>query len=238
MKKKYVFILGYNACDYFCEWFDFKKYSQEYQFYFIDNGQQKLNDKVTNNMPVYVTSRNIGCAGGWNLICDIAFNTLNLDRVIVGEEDALFSQEILDNLWENSDPRRLMTTYNNGFGYALYCMHREIFNTVGRFDENILWAGCEDNDYNHRCAISNIEVYNLNVPSFYNGNSTSTDPASPSLKVGKHNAEYVSSKWGNYKYVVPFNGTPPFIFDPLLEAHFGTLLEFPSQTEYKLYKQK
>lgn len=235
--KRHVFILGYNACDYFCEWFHYNNYSEEYQFYFIDNGQQILSPKITEGMPVYVTSRNIGCAGGWNLICDIAFNSLNLDRVIVGEEDALFSQEILDSLWDNSDPRRLMTTYNNGFGYALYCMHSKIFEEVGRFDENILWAGCEDNDYNHRCNLAGVEVYNLDVPSFYNGNSTSTDPTSPSLKVGKHNADYVKDKWGDYKYTVPFDGIAPFKFDPLLVEHFGNILEFPSQTEYKLYIQ-
>lgn len=238
MMKKYVFILGYNACDYFCEWFHFENYSEEYEFYFIDNGQQKLSSKITDNMKVYTPNKNIGCAGGWNLICDIAFKSLGLEKVIVGEEDALFSQEILDSLWDNSEPGRLMTTYNNGFGYALFCMHRGIFEQVGRFDENILWAGCEDNDYNHRCALSKVEVFNLGVPSSYNGNSTSVDPNSPSLKVGKHNAEYVKEKWGDYTYTIPFNGNPPFVFDPLLESHFGSLSEFPSQTEYKNYTQQ
>lgn len=236
--KKHIFILGYNACNYFCEWFKIENYSDTCQFYFIDNGNQKLNKYITDNMNVYTTSQNIGCGGGWNLICDIAFNSLGLDKVIVGEEDALFGQDIIDALWENAEPTRLMTTYNNGFGYALYCIHKDIFKSVGRFDENIMWAGCEDNDYTYRCKLKEIEVFNLDIPSSYNGNSTSTDPTSPSLKVGKHNADYVYNKWGNYTYTSPFNGQVPFIFDPLLESHFGTLSEFPSVSEYKIYSNK
>jgi hypothetical protein len=236
--KKHVFVLGYNANDYFTEWFNLANYSDEYQFYFIDNGRQQLNSYITDNFDVYTTTTNIGCAGGWNFICDIAFKHMGLEKVIVSEEDSRFSLEILDALWDNSTATSLATTYNNGFGYALYCMHRDIFNTVGRFDENILWAGCEDNDYDHRCKLHNVQNINLNVPSMFNGNSTSTDPNSPSLKVGQHNADYVKQKWGNYEYTTPFNGTPPFEFDPLLEQHFGKLTEFPSVTEFKNYTQQ
>lgn len=236
--KRHVFVLGYNANDYFVSWFNLANYSDNYQFYFIDNGNQKLNQYITENFKVYTTSINVGCAGGWNLICDIAFNHMNLEKVIVSEEDSRFSLEILDALWENSDPTTLTTTYNNGFGYALYCMHRDIFNNVGRFDENILWAGCEDNDYDHRCKLHNVKNLNLDIPSHFNGNSTSTDPNSPSLKVGQHNAQYVKEKWGDYQYTIPFNGQPPFHFDPLLEYYFGKLSEFPSVTEFKKYIKK
>lgn len=237
--NKHVFILGYNAVDYYSEWFNLTNYSEDTSFYFIDNGQQRLEGTVAEQLKqVYVTSRNIGCSGGWNLICDIAFNYLGLDRVIVGEEDARFSQEVLDALWSQANSHTLATTYNNGFGYALFCMHKDVFNKVGRFDENIMWAGCEDNDYNHRCKLNNITVSNLDIPSSFNGNSTSTDPNSPSHSTAKHNADYVHNKWGNYTYNTPFNGNVPFIFDPLLVAHFGKLNEFPSQTEYKLYTQK
>jgi hypothetical protein len=233
---KHIFILGYNAVNYFTEWFDLKNYSQQdTKFYFVDNGQQKLPELVLDNMTPYVTSRNIGCSGGWNLICDIAFNALNLEKVIIGEEDALFSQDILDALWEQASETNLATTYNNGFGYALYCMHREVYNKVGRFDENILWAGCEDNDYNHRCTLAGVTTTNLDVPSSYNGSATSTDPNSPRLLVGSHNANYVDQKWGNYKYAQPFNGMPYPKFVPLLLEAFGSITEFPSQTEYKRY---
>lgn len=236
--KKHVFVLGYNANNYFTEWFHLSNYSDDYQFHFIDNGQQQLNSYITDNFDVYTTTTNLGCSGGWNFICDIAFKHMDLEKVIVSEEDSRFSLEILDALWENSTTTTLATTYNNGFGYALYCMHRDIFNTVGRFDENILWAGCEDNDYDYRCKLHGVQNVNLDVPSMFNGNSTSTDPNSPSLKVGQHNADYVKHKWGDYQYNIPFNGNAPFEFDPLLEQHFGKLTEFPSVTEFKTYTQR
>ena len=237
MIKRHVFILGYNANDYFSEWFNIKNYSDLYEFHFIDNGQQTLNKKIVENMEVYTTSKNIGCSGGWNLIFDIAFNSMNLEKVIIGEEDALFSNEILDELWEKSDSQTLSTTYNNGFGYALFCMHKEIFNLVGRFDENIMYAGCEDNDYDHRCKLKLVNNHNLDVPSSYNGNSTAVDPKSPRNSVGEHNANYVKEKWGsNYEYYIPFNGNDAPKFDSLLISHYGKMEEFPSQIEYKKYK--
>lgn len=232
---KHVFILGYNACDYFDQWFDIKNYSQEYKFYFIDNGNQDISSKIKENMEVYKTSKNVGCGGGWNLICDIGFKHKNLDKLIIGEEDALFSNEILDELWNVSNSKTLSTTYNNGFGYALFCMHKNIFQEVGRFDENILFAGCEDNDYDHRCKIKQIVNSNLNVSSQYNQSSTTMDPNSPRGLVGHHNASYVHEKWGNYSYTEPFNGNKPYKFHRLLIEFYGQLEEFPSESEYKLY---
>jgi hypothetical protein len=63
------------------------------------------------DMLYYTTTENIGCGGGWNLILDIAFNHLGLEKVLIGEEDAQFNQEIINTLWEHATPDRLMTTY-------------------------------------------------------------------------------------------------------------------------------
>ena len=237
--SKHIFILGYNAADYFTQWFDIDGYSSDVKFYFVDNGQQDLPKSISETMNLYTTTKNIGCAGGWNLICDIAFNSLGLEKIIIGEEDALFGQEIIDTLWSQATPNNLSTTYGNGFGYALFGMHRDVFNKVGRFDENFLWAACEDNDYTYRCELNNISVSNLNVPSHYNGHATSIDPNSPRNQVAKHNADYIGQKWGpTYAYNIPFNGEPHPMFDPLLIHHFGDIEEFPSVSEYKKYCTK
>ena len=138
-------------------------------------------------------------------------------------------------MWNISNETTLSTTYNNGFGYALFCMHRDVFEKVGRFDENILFAGCEDNDYDHRCKIAGVKNLNLNVSSHYNQSSTTTDPKSPRALVGRHNAEYVEKKWGNYTYTEAFNSNQTEKFDRLLIQFYGELQEFPSETEYKIY---
>lgn len=238
--NKHVVILGYNAANYFTEWFKLENYSTDTKFYFVDNGQQTLPKLIQDGMNPYTTTKNIGCAGGWNLICDIAFNTLGLDKVIIGEEDALFDQNILDTLWADANENNLATTYGNGFGYALFCMHKDVFAKVGRFDENFLWAACEDNDYTYRCELNSITVSNLNVPSHLNGNATAVDPNSPRNQVFQHNADYINNKWSiqGFRYKTPFNGEPHPMFDPLLIHHFGDIEEFPSVSEYKKYCTK
>ncbi len=239
---KTVFLLGYNASDYLDSWLKLETYNDT-NFYFIDNGNQLISDKIK-SIYHYTTTKNLGCAGGWNLICDIAFNTMGLDKVIIGEEDAIFNIEMLNALWEHCTPDRVMTTYGNGFGYALFCIHKDTFNKVGRFDENIMYAAWEDADHKVRCANDNIEVFCMDVNSSLNGSSTSYDGNSPRNSIHEHNKQYFIQKWGSdfldtsTYYTTPFNGNPPFIFDPTLEQHYGTLTEFPSETEYKNYKLK
>lgn len=238
MKK--TFILGYNAINLFNDWFKINNYKNT-DFYFIDNGRQNLPNEIK-NMLLYTTSRNIGCAGGWNLICDIAFKHMGLEKVIIGEEDAIFNQEMLESVWEYCTPDRIMTTYGNGFGYALFCIHKKTFEKIGRFDENIMYAACEDADHKIRCSKGGVEVFCMEADPSLNDHSTAWDPSSPRLGIHEHNLNYLRLKWGadfhinSVYYDKPFNGNPPFIFDPTLEEHYGKLTEFPSETEYKLYK--
>lgn len=239
---KRVFLLGYNAANYLDSWFAVDNYSDA-DFYFIDNGNQVLPDNIK-NIHHYTTTKNLGCAGGWNLICDIAFDTMGLDKVIIGEEDAIFNQEILDSVWDYCTPDRIMTTYGNGFGYALFCIHRDTFHKIGRFDENIMFAAWEDADHKVRCAKEGVEVFCMEVDPKFNGNATAQDPNSPRNAIHEHNKQYFISKWGSdfepnsIYYDVPFNGNDVYKFDPVLEQHYGTLTEFPSVTDYTNYKLK
>jgi GT2 family glycosyltransferase len=236
-----LFLLGYNAVDYLNSWFKTTNYTNT-DFYFIDNGQQNLPSEIKDILS-FTTTRNIGCAGGWNLICDIAFNHMGLEKVIIGEEDAIFNQEMIESLWNYCEPDRMMTTYGNGFGYALFCIHKETFEKVGRFDENIMYAAWEDADHKVRCAKQGVEVFCMEVDPSLNGNSTAHDPNSPRNDIHEHNKQYFILKWGadfhidSTYYDEPFKGNPIFTFDPVLEEHYGKLTEFPSQTEYKLYKK-
>jgi len=234
-----VFLLGYNAANYLNNWFKIDNY-KNIDFYFIDNGKQDL-PKEIKDIHLYTTNKNIGCGGGWNLICDIAFNHMGLEKVIIGEEDAMFNQEMIESLWDYCEPNRLMTTYGNGFGYALFCIHKETFEKIGRFDENIMYAAWEDADHKVRCAKQEVEVFCMEVDPSLNGSATTYDSNSPRNDIHEHNKQYFINKWGadfhidSTYYDKPFNDNPPFVFDPTLEKHYGELNEFPSKTEYKQY---
>ena len=64
------FLLAYQGFDYFKEKFDKSKYPNT-RLRIIDNGNQKIE-----GCELYQTKKNIGCAGGFNLICYIGFEYL------------------------------------------------------------------------------------------------------------------------------------------------------------------
>jgi hypothetical protein len=231
-----LFILGYNAVDYFCEWYKHED-NPNTKMYFIDNGQQKIPDYIKNNV-IYLTTKKICCSAGWNLICDIAFNTMKLDKIIIGEEDARFSEEILNEITIQTSPKVLCGTYDNSFEFSLYGIHKDTWNTVGRFDENFLFAGCEDNDYKYRCKLNDVKVISLNIPHYFNGNSSTYLNSPIPSETRTYNAEYVTKKWGNYTYTIPFNDSSyKHVPTDMFKKYYGDLTEWQSITEFKLYRK-
>ena len=85
------FLLGYQGFNYFKEKFDKKKYPKTI-LRIIDNGNQKITGHQ-----LYETKKNIGCAGGWNLICYIAFQYLGLEKIIIGQEDTIVEENEMMN---------------------------------------------------------------------------------------------------------------------------------------------
>ena len=236
--KNNLFILGYNAVDYFCEWFNYED-NPNTKLHFVDNGNQEIPDKIKRDL-VYKTTKNLGASGGWNLCCNIAFNILGYDKIIIGEEDARFGEEILNEITTRTTPNVLCGTYNNSFEFSLYGIHKDTWNTVGGFDENFLLAGCEDNDYKHRCKLNNVEVISLGVPHHFNGNST-TSPGNSAIPqtIRDYNGKYVEQKWGNYKYSIPFNDdTYKHMPTDLFKELYGNITKWPSETEFGLFKNK
>ena len=92
------FVLGYNAINYFEQWYDFDQF-QNTNLCILDNGRQTVSNKL-NPYIIHVNKQNIGCAGGWNLICDIGFKHYGFEKIIVGQEDARISESIFDGLFE------------------------------------------------------------------------------------------------------------------------------------------
>jgi len=81
----HIFVLSYRGAQQFFENKKFQEFERS-TFYFIDNGQQTYNNSL--GCWSHTTERNIGCAGGWNLICKIAFDWFNLDKIIITQDDA------------------------------------------------------------------------------------------------------------------------------------------------------
>jgi len=235
MKKYNYFVLGYNAIEYFNSWFDFEQF-QNTNLRFVDNGKQIVPDGLKNCV-IHHTEKNVGCSGGWNLICDIGFNYFGFDKIIVGQEDARISEDIFEALLEHCSPSLICGTYNNSFEFSTYAIHRDAFNKVGRFDENFMFVGCEDNDYKHRCKLNGVEVGTLDIPHHFNcsiANNVNTVPST----VLTHNPTYILNKWNNYTYTEPFNGVSvPKYTDYFIEVH-GNMDVWPSEYEFIRFKNK
>jgi hypothetical protein len=240
----HVFILGYSGADYFSNWHSQVKFGDNIKFYYIDNGNQKL-DSYLQNMLTYQTSQNVFCSGGWNLICDIAFNSLNLDKIIIGQEDALFTDEVLYEIHRCTSFNQICGAYDRSFEFSLFGIHKDIFQKVGRFDENFILGAYEDNDYKQRCKLNNINIISLNVSANHNCSLT----VELRSKYDKNNSSYLHKKWGNhsdkiykiYEYEQPFNGEKVNYLTEEYKNYFDIKEEnhnFMSELEYKLYKNK
>ena len=183
------FLLAYQGFDYFREKFDKKKYPNT-TLRIIDNGNQKIED-----YEIYKTKNNIGCAGGWNLICYIGFEYLGLEKIIIGQEDTIVEEKEMKELLEKCNENTIATLIKPHFEFSTFALHKKTFIKIGMFDENCIDAYCEDADYKHRCYLNEIKIENLNKPVERN--------LGISRKINKRiydtitlNRIYIKQKWG------------------------------------------
>lgn len=229
------FVLGYNAIDYFNAWYDREQFKNT-NLRFVDNGNQNIPDSLKDNI-IHVNEKNIGCSGGWNLICDIGFNYFGFEKIIVGQEDGRISEEIFQALLESCNETTLCGTYNNSFEFSTFAIHKNSFNTIGRFDENFVFVGCEDNDYKYRAKLLGVNITTLGISHTFNSSVANNDIVKPK-KASSNNADYINSKWGNYTYNQPFNGNSFKKYTDYFIELYGNLEEFPSEKEFKIFKNK
>ena len=240
-----VFILTYRGIDYFNNWFKESNYPSTTRFHIVDNGQQTI-PKSLKHLVTYATSQNIGCAGGWNLMCKIAFNHLGLDRAIIAQDDGQFTQKILDDVWVNITNDTFVGAYDfywptyREVNFGLFGIHKELYEDVGEFDENCVLIYYEDNDYEHRMKLANKKFASAHFDAHMNASLTST------IDICKNGADsndmYMQSKWGkNYtEFVHPFNNLSMSFRDlmPIRQRVidvYGNIMEFPSQLEFKKF---
>jgi len=228
-----LFILGYGSSKFLDAWIDPIKLPHT-TIRIVDNGQQQYTDRLQPYV-YHVTSRNLGCAGGWNLICQIAFEQMGLTKVIISNEDNLYSEEYLAALMQLCTPTNIAGTYDRAFEFSLFCIHRDTYKKVGMFDENVIMAAGEDNDYKYRCQLHGVTVSSLNISAEYNASETGGDSI-PDIRDA--NIEYVVNKWNNYTEPIAHgnsmytNNPEMYISDRLRNQYnceqFPSIIEFNS----------
>jgi len=237
IKKPYhVFVLSYLGLGYFMQWSSNILSLDGVQIVLIDNGQQTLTETIS-DIPIYQTSQNIGCAGGWNLICNIAFNTYELDKIIICQDDSVINEDIIKSLWNTTTDDVLTGAYDRSFEFAVFSITKNFWSTVGLFDENFIYGGCEDNDYKHRIKLNGKSVMSLNYSADLNMSLSSKYLGEQLKSSNEYNANYIKEKWGeSYQYNHPFNDTSlptnDYTIRHGLNSIYDNPTKFPSLTEY------
>ena len=231
-----LFILGYGSSKFLNAWIDPLSFPNT-TIRIVDNGQQHYSNRLLSHLH-YQTTHNLGCAGGWNLICQIGFNTLGLEKVIISNEDNLYSEEYLQALYNECTPTNIAGTYDRAFEFSLFCIHKNTYKNIGMFDENIIMAAGEDNDYKYRCKLGGVTISCLGISADYNASETGGDSI-PDIRDA--NLNYVKTKWDNYTLHKAFNlhkfNTPELFISERLKQKYDTE-NFPSVEEYSKFKLK
>ena len=149
------FLLAYQGFDHFREKFDKKKYPNT-KLRIIDNGNQKIE-----GYELYKTKNNIGCAGGWNLICYIGFEYLGLEKIIIGQEDTIVEEKEMEELLQKCNENAIASLIKPHFEFSTFALHKKTFIKIGMFDENCIDGYCEDADYKQRCYLNGVKIKSL-----------------------------------------------------------------------------
>lgn len=238
----HTFILTYRGGEYLPYWFGPNNFNANAKFYLVDNGQQLLAPELE-KLLIHRTEQNIGCAGGWNLECQIAFNHLGLDKVILSSDDSIFDQPMLEQMWDAITPNALVGMYGRGFGFACFGIHRDLFNSVGLFDENFTFGTCEDSDYQRRMELLGKDYIQLMHDADMNCSISYQLAKDWYVDMRGKNTDHFNVKWGaNSEYPYPFNdpnfGIHHTRIHPRLKEVYGDITEFPSYGEYRRYLEK
>jgi hypothetical protein len=250
MKSNNVFVLTYTTAQHF---FDTVKPIENFNYYLIDNGNQKYN--ATFGCNFFTCSRNIGCAGGWNLICKIAFDHLDLDKIIITQDDANIPSELMIQALEETEGLCITGVIQPFFEFSTFVITKEVWNLIGKFDENFIYVYSEDADYKQRCMLKGVVINSL-YASNKNTNSSASLKNNPSINRIQYNRDYLQTKWGvsiNPSLSARQDGQPPFKnkspfeqegfnlpidYIPLssrISKIYGSITDFPSEIEYRRF---
>lgn len=249
MMSNNIFVLTYSSIT---EFFKHTIPVKNSTYHIIDNGNQKYTPTFGCNY--YSCSSNIGCAGGWNLICDIAFDYLSLDKIVITQDDVVLSPDIITELFNTTSGLTITGAIQPFFEFSTFCITKQVWNKVGRFDENFIYVYSEDADYKQRCMISGVQVESLFIPN-KNINKSASIKNNPLINRIEYNRAYLQEKWGvsvhpsiiarddyqpPFKYKTPFSELLPIDYIPhttRIKNVYGNNEDTPSAVEYKLWKQ-
>jgi hypothetical protein len=176
--------------------------------YVIQNLKQPYNIRVNNNVPSFSKMVNDcikDCSSDIMIFC---------------------SKKVQPNM---NDINRIIELVNQGYGYvglyrfACFGIHKKLINTIGYFDEEFIWGGCEDDDFRIRMNYLDIGFYEDHSVKYYPGIGAG----------GGRNCDKAITRWIN-KYTICSN-SKTITINLSEKCHYGELT-YTNDIKFKKYK--
>jgi len=245
MNNIHLFICSYLGAEFLKSAKHLTELSSDINIHILDNGAQQF-EHLSRNV-LHKTKINIGCAGIWNLAARIGFEYFKADKIIISNDDNIFSDFNIKTLYQLTNENTIVGLYDRSFEFSAFGLHKSVYNQVGEFDENFLCVTDEDTDYKYRCKLNNINIRSLGISADNNKSLSSKildDAVSKKIMFDyrTNNINYINSKWGNTRnFITPFNSgkneTP--LSNNLLDLYRNTYDlndKFPSDAEFDIFK--
>ena len=235
-----VFVLSYNNLEDYLSSNTYKELKNNCLLQIVDNGNQK-----PESIGIKL-STNIGCAGGWNFICKLAFDNLNLDKIVISQDDVDISFNEVKQAYEETSGKMITGLFSPFFEFSTFVITKQVWELVGEFDENFINVYSEDADYKQRCMLSGVTLNSLYI-SPKDRNKNISIKKNPNIDNIKENRVYLMSKWGfsihpsevaRNDFQPPFEYTNPFNMKELHVNYIPSLRienKHPSTVEIEKY---
>jgi len=184
-----------------------EKYQNDFngiKIHIVDNGKQGISGESVYAMPI-----NLGVAASWNLLCNKIFE--NSDYAVILNDDIYlgYGTETIRSSIQKCNSNQIFLRSENS--WSMFIISKEMYQTIGKFDEIFYPAYYEDSDYIYRMNLAGIRQIidkSLNPVEY---RISSTYEKAPDLvnEAMQTNRERYIKKWGGLPlmetYTMPYD---------------------------------
>ena len=117
----------------------------------VDNGDERLAGPSDDTVVVR-PSANVGRAGAWNIVLRLAFEALDVERVILIDGDCAVAPDTFARML--ASPASVVCA----LGFSCFRLDAPAWHAVGEFDEEFWPASFEGADYRRRLTVAALPV--------------------------------------------------------------------------------
>lgn len=171
----------------------------------LDNGKQNIASLPSiasnKNIHIHESEKNIGVAASWNFLLREIYKKHDYALIL---NDDIYLDKPIETIWlllAHFEEYRGMRNQYLSFmtahkDFSAFLMPKQVFESVGYFDEKFFPAYFEDIDYIQRCKMNNVfHMRSLQLQPSVHKNTSSIPSIKNIEKYHKANQKYWNEKW-------------------------------------------